>query len=72
MIWIPKQIFPVLQFRGRILDLCGLAMSEGIAGFENFDRVLKSRDFVRIQWQGSRLLALCFGSAAELYRLLDV
>ena len=37
MIWIPRQIFgPVHQCRGRDLDLCGLATSEGVAGFENF------------------------------------
>ena len=37
MIWIPRQIFgPVHQCRGRDLDLCWLATSEGVAGFENF------------------------------------
>ena len=73
MIWIPRQIFgPVHQCRGRDLDLCGLATSEGVAGFENFDRVLKNRDLVRIRWQGWRQLTPYFGGAAELYRLLDV
>ena len=52
MISIPTQIFGlalVLQCRGRGLDLCGLAMSEGVDDFGVLDSVLSCEKSVQFR-----------------------